>query len=129
MRNTQTLESIQMKLGKHGLQLLDTIKSELGVNLNKELDSSSLFILCNEYDTYMEASAKVKEQGIQVSIPVLNRHGEYAGEKLIANPLLKVVKDAFANYSLMAKEFGLSPKSRNNTKINIQTSNPFNEFD
>jgi len=59
----------------------------------------------------------------------LNRHGEYAGEKLIANPLLKVVKDAFANYSLMAKEFGLSPKSRNNTKINILNNNPFNEFD
>lgn len=101
------------ELNEWGVQLWKAISEEyLRIGLITNVDTGSLFTLCNEFGTYCEADDLIKGKGLEVEEDVYSAKGELVGTKNVVNPMLKVRNDAFKNYNSMCSKFGITPADR-----------------
>lgn len=101
------------ELNEWGIKLWNDLFMEYGkVNLITRLDLGSLFMMCNEFDTYCEADDLIKIQGLEIEVDVFNLKGELTGKKKEINPMLRVRDNAAKQYKMFCVEFGLTPVSR-----------------
>ena len=101
------------ELNEWGVQLWKAISEEyLRIGLITNVDTGSLFTLCNEFGTYCEADDLIKGKGLEVEEDVYSAKGELVGSKTVVNPMLKVRNDAFKNYNSMCSKFGITPADR-----------------
>lgn len=80
-----------------------------------EVDGSALRLLCESWETYIEAGDDVRNNGITV-LSVTK-----AGTNRIVNPAMKVRNDAWKQIYSMLRQFGLTPSARTGMTLNELT--------
>ena len=101
------------ELNEWGVELWKNLFEEYGkVKLITKLDIGSMLIMCNEYGTYMEADDLIKAEGLQIFVDIFDKNGQVIGQRKEANPMIRVRDNASKQYTMLCKEFGLTPVSR-----------------
>jgi P27 family predicted phage terminase small subunit len=101
------------ELNEWGVELWNNLFEEYGkVKLITKLDIGSMLIMCNEYGTYMEADDLIKAEGLQIFVDIFDKNGQVIGQRKEANPMIRVRDNASKQYTMLCKEFGLTPVSR-----------------
>lgn len=89
-------------------KVIDYLKKSDKLNV---IDEGSLYILCDSYNQYLKASARVDEEGLTVS---------GSRNMIVAHPCVRIAKDAKATCLSIMQEMGLTIKSR--SKMNVLDS-------
>lgn len=81
------------------------------------IDEALVELYCTNYEIYRNAYAHIQENGQSASIykSLQNSDGEVIGKDFTGykrNPMIQVYNDAAKNLVTIARELGLSPKSR-----------------
>jgi P27 family predicted phage terminase small subunit len=103
-----SLQFIPSELSESGQKHWGQIRPMLvkaGIATN--LDRNALILLCEEWATFLEATAAVRKKGILVQGP--------KGEPM-RNPYLRVMNESTAALTRLLSEFGMTPSSRTRLK-------------
>jgi len=84
--------------------------------LVSNVDGAALRLLCESWETYLEAGDDVRRNGILT--PFTNKSG--ATNKVV-NPAMRVRNDAWKQIYSMLRQFGLTPSSRNGLSVTERT--------
>lgn len=93
----------------------------MNVGLLTEADYATLAAYCQAYGTWVEAEKLIKEKGFT-----------YISDKgnSIQRPEVGIASTAMKNIVTFAREFGMTPSSRSNIKVDdsVASKDPFAEF-
>lgn len=93
----------------------------MNVGLMTEADYAALAAYCQSYGTWVEAEKLIKEKGFT-----------YISDKgnCIQRPEVGIASTAMKNIVTFAREFGMTPSSRSNIKVDatVESKDPFVEF-
>jgi P27 family predicted phage terminase small subunit len=88
-------------------------------NLIENVDGAAITMLAVNYSTFIRASEQLSEEGYTIE----------TDKGTIANPLIKIAKDAQVTAMTILKEFGLTAKSRTKLPIgNTEDDSPIAQF-
>lgn len=76
------------------------------------VDGAALRLLCESWETYLEASDDVRRNGILT--PYTNKAG---ATNQVVNPAVKVRSESWRQIYLMLRQFGLTPSSRTGLSV------------
>ena len=116
------------KLPSPPAELSDAAKKEwwrtgrklLAAGIVTELDASAFAAYCQSYARWLEAQAVLAKTAMLVK----NKQGF-----LMANPLLRVARDAQEQFTKILSEFGMTPSSRSRVHANApKDADPFEAF-
>ena len=79
------------------------VKTLTDTGVIESIDSAALDMLARSFSMFLKASGKLENQ----ELTIVNRQGN-----TIANPLIKIMKDAQTSCMQIMTEFGLTAKSR-----------------
>jgi P27 family predicted phage terminase small subunit len=88
-------------------------------NLLENVDGAAITMLAVNYSTFIKASEQLEEEGLTV-------FSETKG--VIANPLIKIAKDAQVTAMTLLKEFGLTARSRTKLQVTTEDDSPLANF-
>jgi P27 family predicted phage terminase small subunit len=60
----------------------------------------------------MEADDLIKAEGLQIFVDIFDKNAQVIGQRKEANPMIRVRDNASKQYTMLCREFGLTPVSR-----------------
>jgi P27 family predicted phage terminase small subunit len=89
--------------GKAREFMKSVVKTLKESNVVESIDSAALDMLARSYSLYVKANEELENQ----SLTIVNNQGN-----IVANPIVKIIKDAQTSCMQIMTEFGLTAKSR-----------------
>jgi P27 family predicted phage terminase small subunit len=98
--NYKIPDSVNGKAREFMKSVVKTLKES---NVAESIDSAALDMLARSYSIYIKANEELDKQ----TLTVVNNNGN-----IVANPILKIIKDSQTSCMQIMTEFGLTAKSR-----------------
>ena len=86
-------------------------------------DLHQVILYAHSYDQYWIYDDAVKEYGA-----VLKNTNKFGEEVLVANPAVKMRRDALKDLTAIASRFGFSPVDRAKIKLEVKEEDPLDDF-
>lgn len=86
-------------------------------------DLHQVILYAHSYDQYWIYDDAVKEHGA-----VLRNTNKFGEEALVANPAVKMRRDALKDLTAIASRFGFSPADRAKIKLEVKGEDPLDDF-
>lgn len=98
--NYKTPECVCKEARKFMKSVIQTLNDS---NVVESIDSAALDMLARSYSIYIKANEELESQ----NLTIINQQGN-----IVANPIIKIIKDAQISCMQIMTEFGLTAKSR-----------------